>query len=715
MFSGKWQRPDVQILKMKISLVFTPFQKPSSPPLGIAYLKSCIEEDMPSARVKTIDLNVRFFHKILSGRADGFCRNCRIISSSCVPSELFVRNNDLSSVLRRNISSQRNPHSYLEAVAEFDMVFHRVQYCWEKFLRYFLDHDFFDSQFLDVLRQDAELLLSGRPQIIGFSVFSEGNLLYALALAKLIKSKSSSPVVFGGAMMSHLDCRQMLEACNFIDYIFIGEAERALAGFLRHLPEKKFSLVPNLVYRQGRKIVVNEKKLPADLDTLPFPDFSDFDLQEYLVPRSVLPILSSRGCYWGKCTFCTHTVPYSGLLRNRSASNVVDELEWHMKKQGVRHFLFADEAISPVRLTKISKEIQRRNIGIFYGTEGIRPEKGFTRAVLKDAHGSGLRYMYIGVESVTQRLLDKMCKGTTVQVILQMIRDCLAVGIRPFLSYIVGFPSQTRAELEKECAFLNKHSQYSGASLFGLLKGSQVFNNLDAYDIEMQAPLKLASIKNVPIHSCSFDYAVRGGLSAQEISSILRGKNISTGSVFDEINDLLIGSGEYEISGKNSKPRVPLEQCPVRKPGRSSDYDHFLSGHRHKLCGRYAQALAHFLIAKKLSPSGKFHSRICFYAGICCSKLKNHVRASVYLKTSVKSFPRNSIIYNRLGKAYFYARKYKLAIPALKTAIRLNPQNQEAKTFLIKTYLVADGGRSSGKELSVFIKELERNEKCQVL
>ena len=64
------------------------------------------------------------------------------------------------------------------------------------------------------------------------------------------------------------------------------------------------SQVPNLVYRDGGTIRVTERKVPEKINDLPLPDFDGLPLDKYLAPYLALPLLTARGCYFGKCAFC---------------------------------------------------------------------------------------------------------------------------------------------------------------------------------------------------------------------------------------------------------------------------------------------------------------------------------------------------------------------------------------------------------------------------
>src|SRR5690606_38234365 len=87
------------------------------------------------------------------------------------------------------------------------------------------------------------------------------------------------------------------------------------------------SAVPNLIYRDGETIRVTERKEPAKIGALPQPDFDGLPLDRYLAPELALPLLTARGCYFGKCAFCNvgYGEPTFSLMRTEMlASQMLD-------------------------------------------------------------------------------------------------------------------------------------------------------------------------------------------------------------------------------------------------------------------------------------------------------------------------------------------------------------------------------------------------------
>jgi anaerobic magnesium-protoporphyrin IX monomethyl ester cyclase len=680
---------------MKICLAYTPFHRPNSIPFGIAYLKSYLERNIPKVRVKNLDLNVMFFNRIIQKGLNGLGKHCLSNNLKCIPLENLIVSGEIKKIserLKKRPSTQKDFNLYVNDAYIFEKFYKDVIDCYQPFFKYFIERDILPGLLEKILHQDVERILAEKPKIIGFSILAANNLPYSLALAKLIKSKTKVPVILGGAMMAHLDARELLEAFDFIDFIFHGESEKALEKFVKFFPSKKYDKVPNLAYRKGPHIQVKEREYINDLDIIPFPDFSDFDLDSYISAEKVLPIISSRGCYWRRCTFCTHNLPYSNHLRCRRIKNVIDELEAQVAEFKIRHFLFVDESISPTRLREMSEEILKRDLHVYYGAEGMRPENDLSYELLKKSYNSGLRWIYVGVESVTQRLLNKMDKGTKVETIKRIIENCYKIGICPFISYIIGFPSQTEKELREECLFLKEHLPYGTveSSLFTLLKGSSVLNNPDKYKIAVHSQKVLFEMNNKVVHSPVFDFVSKKGLTKNMAMKIADNELFSESHTsFDEITNTVLSATKFRLSSIDIKTdhlenyiSSAIKTLKMNKIKIEEDYRHFLLGISYRQLNQFEQALEEFELVEKIALEEKFKAKIHFLLGECYERIGQYRKAIHSYEKALKIFLDNGAIYLGLGRAFFYLKEYKEAIKRLYKAIELNYKGGDVRLLL---------------------------------
>ena len=101
---------------------------------------------------------------------------------------------------------------------------------------------------------------------------------------------------------------------------------------------------------QQNKEVYTEKTA-----ALPLPDFDGLPLDHYFVPERIIPYLATRGCYWGRCTFCDHGQGYFDQYRGMTAQHVVEQVTALRDKYQCKHFLFSDESYPPALFKKVSQ------------------------------------------------------------------------------------------------------------------------------------------------------------------------------------------------------------------------------------------------------------------------------------------------------------------------------------------------------------------------
>ena len=401
---------------MKLLLAFTPFHTPASPPFGLACLKGALEQAQPEATVKTLDWNLAFFRRWLNGEMPDLCdyHPTRLLGTVCP--WLIVQNGAGQMILddlTRLPATPDEQNRTMQAARLLDDFYNRLGSFYHDLLFPFVEGRSALSQQAAGAIFGAELaeVAAFQPDIVGFSILAEQNLLYSLALGKVIKRRFNIPIALGGAMMSHLEPAELLQAFPWLDYIFFGEAEGSLAEFIAAWPDKNFQAIGGLAWRRGKKISQQPRAMPLNLNRLPPPDFSDFPLRDYISPEPVLPIITSRGCYWGKCTFCSHTRPYGPAVRVRRPQAVIAEMAQQMERTGARRFLFVDEAISPKMLKALSREILERGLEVQFGAEGVRVEAAFDRETLQLAYRAGLRWVYVGRTASRNRVSQTSPNG----------------------------------------------------------------------------------------------------------------------------------------------------------------------------------------------------------------------------------------------------------------------------------------------------------------
>ena len=236
--------------------------------------------------------------------------------------------------------------------------------------------------------------------------------------------------IIGGAHISA--CPDDFNDSKF-DACVVGEGEIVLARILKD---------PDML--RDSKIIQGE---PRDIDTIPFParhlvDYSKYKrgiMQGTKMLSPAVSIITSRGCPY-RCIFCSSHCVFGRRVRFRSIDNVVAEIKQVINTLGYRGFNFYDDtfAVNRVRTMKMCEEFAKLNIVWRCLTRADTVD----RELLQIMRDSGCKEIIIGMESGSQKILDALRKGVTVEQNLRamkMIKEFmqLKVGI------IVGSPGET--------------------------------------------------------------------------------------------------------------------------------------------------------------------------------------------------------------------------------------------------------------------------------
>jgi radical SAM superfamily enzyme YgiQ (UPF0313 family) len=238
-----------------------------------------------------------------------------------------------------------------------------------------------------------------------------------------------------------------------------------------------------------------EIHLPAtrempNLNEIAAPDFSAVPVGRYLLPVTVVNYQTSRGCYYGKCTFCSFDIKQN--FRFRKAQLVTQDIERIQEQTGSRHFIFWDPLTPPRLMKDISRwNKERGDKSIFWGAE-TKFEKTFTNQDFVDLLADGgAKFLQFGFESGSQRMLDLMVKGNDLERVHLMLEAMQKAGVAVSVQWFIGFPGETPEEAQASYAYLDDHreavllSSYMGT--YTIVPNDDVFESGgDLYDIDIE-------------------------------------------------------------------------------------------------------------------------------------------------------------------------------------------------------------------------------------
>jgi len=225
----------------------------------------------------------------------------------------------------------------------------------------------------------AEKIDCYKPDIVGISAMFTAFAPDAHDLAKIVKEVSPKTlVVFGGAHASVLP--QGVLADKNVDLVVVGEGEETFLEVIRRFKKKKSldNILGIAVRKKNGKIFINSPRpFIKDLDSLPFParhllpmdlylrSPEEIEEASYVMRFPFADIVSSRGCP-NNCIYCAVPKIWGRTWRPFSAERVLSEMEFLVKRYGVReiHFLDDNISVSKMRLEKICDVIIKRKLDI---------------------------------------------------------------------------------------------------------------------------------------------------------------------------------------------------------------------------------------------------------------------------------------------------------------------------------------------------------------
>ncbi|MFA5388671.1 MAG: radical SAM protein [Candidatus Omnitrophota bacterium] len=305
----------------------------------------------------------------------------------------------------------------------------------------------------------ADRILGNDPGIIGFSAWvSTKN--FSLALAGKIKRKDPRRVIVLGGPECSFSPEELI-GHNAIDAIIMGEGEETLAELA-----SGYESGDGLRACAGSKIKINndivdggQRKEMRDLDSLPFPDYSDFNFDNY-INKNTLPMVFYRGCL-RRCVFCNTSVTWK-TFRSRSAGNIFEEMIYHTGRfPGLAKFDVDDTAINldTVVISELCDLIIANGFKINWGGMALIREE-MTGGLLKKMAKAGCNCMGYGLESGSQKIIDSIGKGFRIDTAERVIRDTYGAGIETILAIIIGFPGETEKDFEDTLKFIQRNRDF---------------------------------------------------------------------------------------------------------------------------------------------------------------------------------------------------------------------------------------------------------------
>ena len=309
----------------------------------------------------------------------------------------------------------------------------------------------------------SEAIGRHQPSLVLLSVPFPGAMYAALRIAQVIKGNHPEIKIALGGGYVNTELRELSDSriFDYVDFITLDSGERPLLALLEHLKGKRSAerLVRTFMRNANNQVqylnwqepdVPFEEVGTATWDGLPLDSY--LSLLDMLNPMHRLwsdgrwnKLTVAHGCYWKKCSFCDVSLDYISRYETASASLLVDRIEQIVAETGQTGFHFVDEAAPPKILKALAEELIRRKVLISWWGN-IRFEKTFTSELADLLARSGCIAMSGGLEVASDRLLNLMKKGVSVEQVAQVTKGFSDAGILVHAYLMYGFPTQTVQE-----------------------------------------------------------------------------------------------------------------------------------------------------------------------------------------------------------------------------------------------------------------------------
>ncbi|MFH1202730.1 MAG: radical SAM protein [Candidatus Omnitrophota bacterium] len=330
-------------------------------------------------------------------------------------------------------------------------------------------------------------LIKDKPDVVGLTGTTVAFESMKNCAEDIKKHLPDTTIIIGGAHLSAMPIETMQFPC--FDIGVIGEGEVTLLELLKRVEDKRTSDLDDIngiVYRKNGQIIkTNPREHIKDLDTLPFParhllpplsTYRPTPASYRKLPLGVL--ITTRGCP-SKCTFCDRGV-FGSTYRERSAGNVIDEMEELVYKFGAKELRFFDDTftLNHKRVLELCAKIKERRLRVSWTC--LTKVTNISLDMFKAMKEAGCWQVLFGLESGDDRMLKLLNKGNTVKQNEMAVRLAHNAGLSVRADFIVGTPGETLESLRRtldfairvkvDYAHFNKFVPFPGTELYGMLK-----------------------------------------------------------------------------------------------------------------------------------------------------------------------------------------------------------------------------------------------------
>jgi anaerobic magnesium-protoporphyrin IX monomethyl ester cyclase len=322
-----------------------------------------------------------------------------------------------------------------------------------------INAEVFDSTFSS--RQELwGILRNGPPSVLGIyaNLMTRSNVVEILAAAK----EAGWRTLVGGPEPGAYVAEYLAAGA---DVVVIGEGEltlEELVPVLRGNAFESLEKIDGIAFRSSDGSIVRTKPREQikDIDAQPWPDREAIDLSKYVEVwrkhhgMGSVSLITARGCPY-HCRWCSHEV-FGKTHRRRKPASVADELEWLINRYQPQMAWMADDVFTIHHgwLFEYATELKRRGVKLPF--ECISRADRLNPKVVETLAEMGCFRVWIGSESGSQRILDAMERGVTVEQVQNGVALCRAAGIQTGMFLMWGYEGEDLSDIEATVEHVKK-------------------------------------------------------------------------------------------------------------------------------------------------------------------------------------------------------------------------------------------------------------------
>lgn len=325
----------------------------------------------------------------------------------------------------------------------------------------------------------SRIIKEKKPDVVGITMMSV-DYNPAMKCVEIIKDISANTKIVVGGPHPSLMTKEVL-ANEKIDYIITREGEISFVELLKDIEKG---------VKPARII---EGRMP-DLDALPFADRELFSDLEYPLPvvgfePPFVTIIAGRGCIYN-CKFCqpAERSIFGKKVRRRNVDNVIEELRILREKYNFKSLMIHDDCITEDRkwMLEFCDKYKRSGFTQPFACQSRADFICYHEDIVKVMAETGLKLLFIGFESGSQRILNFLRKGTKAEHNYKAAEICHKYGVKIWANYMFGIPTETKEEVMDTVKMIKKiRPDHYSAAFYTPHPGSDLYDYCIENDLSL--------------------------------------------------------------------------------------------------------------------------------------------------------------------------------------------------------------------------------------